>query len=181
LKWLLKCDYFPSNYFELWDIYEHYVSENAKLGGKKSGKLNRDNKVGIFGMPKEKRSAISKKVGEKTRDNKIGIFGMTLEEKSIAVRKGGEAAGKKHFENGTGIFAISKEERFAINKKVGERNRDERRGICGISSEERSKRAREVNLQRWQSTVDGFISNAGGVASHNRRIGADPNARVRIA
>lgn len=29
-KWLLEADYFPDNYFELWDIYEHYTREHAK-------------------------------------------------------------------------------------------------------------------------------------------------------
>jgi hypothetical protein len=37
-----------------------------------------------------------------------------------------------------------------------------------------------TNSQRWQSTVDGFISNAGAVASHNKANGWDPGARVRI-
>ena len=29
-KWLLTADYFPDNFFELWDIYEHYTREHAK-------------------------------------------------------------------------------------------------------------------------------------------------------
>jgi hypothetical protein len=30
LKWLQECDYFPENYFELWDIYEKYSSEHSR-------------------------------------------------------------------------------------------------------------------------------------------------------
>lgn len=29
-RWLLSCDYWPDNYFELWDIYEKYSVEHAK-------------------------------------------------------------------------------------------------------------------------------------------------------
>ena len=29
-KWLLECDPFPENYFELWDIYEEYVRKAAE-------------------------------------------------------------------------------------------------------------------------------------------------------
>jgi hypothetical protein len=42
------------------------------------------------------------------------------------------------------------------------------------------KGSANTNSQRWRSTVDGFISNAGGVASHNKANGWDPGARVRI-
>ena len=52
------------------------------------------------------------------------------------------------------------------------------------SSEERKKTLRQnaktTSSQKWMSTVDGFISTAGAVAMHNRGIGVDPSARVRI-
>ncbi len=37
-----------------------------------------------------------------------------------------------------------------------------------------------LNAQMWMSTEDGFISNLGNVAKHNKSIGADPKARIRI-
>jgi hypothetical protein len=42
---------------------------------------------------------------------------------------------------------------------------------------------REVttNKQVWESTVDGYQSTAAGVVAHNKFIGADPKARVRIS
>lgn len=39
---------------------------------------------------------------------------------------------------------------------------------------------RNLGSTRWASTVDGFESTAAGVAKHNRSIGADPTAKVRI-
>jgi len=38
-----------------------------------------------------------------------------------------------------------------------------------------------TNAQLWQSTVDGFVSNAGGVACHNKANGWDPGARTRMS
>ncbi len=37
-----------------------------------------------------------------------------------------------------------------------------------------------TNSQTWESTVDGYISTAAGVAAHNRHRGWDPNARRRV-
>jgi hypothetical protein len=34
-KWLLTCNYFPDNYFELWDIYEQYANTHAKESAEK--------------------------------------------------------------------------------------------------------------------------------------------------
>lgn len=36
------------------------------------------------------------------------------------------------------------------------------------------------NKQKWMSTVDGYISTAAGVANHNKKIGAETSARVRV-
>jgi hypothetical protein len=41
--------------------------------------------------------------------------------------------------------------------------------------------AKAANSQKWQSTVDGYISTAGGVANHNRNRGWDPKARVKLS
>ena len=38
-----------------------------------------------------------------------------------------------------------------------------------------------ARAQIWESTVDGFKGNAGNVAKHNKAIGADPKARVRVS
>jgi hypothetical protein len=38
----------------------------------------------------------------------------------------------------------------------------------------------QLNHQMWESTVDGFRSNAGNVAQHNKARGWDPRARVKL-
>jgi hypothetical protein len=42
------------------------------------------------------------------------------------------------------------------------------------------KNGERLNSQVWESTVDGFRSNSGGVANYNRARGCDPNARIRV-
>lgn len=36
-RWLLECEFFPDNYFELWDIYETYANDHCSSNGKKVG------------------------------------------------------------------------------------------------------------------------------------------------
>ena len=36
INWLRECDYFPENYFELWDIYEKYMRELCSKASKQS-------------------------------------------------------------------------------------------------------------------------------------------------
>jgi hypothetical protein len=48
------------------------------------------------------------------------------------------------------------------------------RSVQGVRGAER------LNSQVWESTVDGFRSNSGAVACHNKRRGWDPNARIRV-
>ena len=67
-KWLLTANYFPENYFELWDIYDEFVK--------------------YMGMTREDRVANGKKVHELG----IGIFGMTEEERLAQRRKAREMA-----------------------------------------------------------------------------------------
>lgn len=45
----------------------------------------------------------------------------------------------------------------------------------------RSVVAMRTNTQVWESLMDGYRSNAGGVAIHNKHKGWDPGARVRIS
>jgi hypothetical protein len=40
--------------------------------------------------------------------------------------------------------------------------------------------AQKVNSQIWKSTVDGFVSTAAGVVSHNKSRGWDPNSRMKV-
>ena len=58
---------------------------------------------------------------------------------------------------------------------------DKRKGARSVSIENKLKGTRKVNSQKWMSTVDGFISTAAGVVSHNRSHGYSTNARVLLS
>ena len=42
------------------------------------------------------------------------------------------------------------------------------------------KGAQRLNSEIWESTIDGYRSNSGSVALHNKKRGWDPNARKRV-
>jgi hypothetical protein len=152
LTWLQECDYWPENYFELWDIYEEYSGSNAR-------KLHeeRDTNGKSLHWIKSAMRALEEK----------DEFG-----KCLVATKGGKTAGKKIHEkkdeNGKSVHGI--ECAKIMNKKL-HKEKDE----LG-----RSKTAMNTNTQVWESTVDGFRSHAGGVARYNKARGWDPNARIRV-
>lgn len=51
-KWLMTCGYWPDNYFELWDIYENYISALGKANGSTAGRKGAStlmkNNLGLF-------------------------------------------------------------------------------------------------------------------------------------
>ena len=53
--------------------------------------------------------------------------------------KGGKTQGKNNRENGTGFFAMTKEERVELSKKNGLYNKENKIGICGLTPEQRSE------------------------------------------
>jgi hypothetical protein len=82
-KWLLECDYFPENYFELWDIYEEYMTLRGKSTAKKVHSQRDERGRSILGVEnakrlhrkktKEGKSVSSSKAGKASRKNKTGI------------------------------------------------------------------------------------------------------------
>jgi hypothetical protein len=71
-------------------------------------------------------------------------------------------------------------------KAASERNSGKNHPMYGVPRTEEWKKAhskvgKASGSQKWQSTVDGFVSSAPRVASHNKKNGWDPNARIRIS
>ena len=96
--------------------------------------------------------------GLKSKKLKVGIHDLNrngrLADNARGGRKGGRVMGMQHAERGT--------------------------GVCGQPLEKLQENARTTNAQVWESTVDGFRSNAGNVSQHNRANGWDPKARIRV-
>ena len=109
----------------------------------------------------------------------------------FAGKRGGDKAAE------LGLGALSEEYRnsqeYVLTRKLngkraGERAVKLKTGILDPEYRESSKflqdsRAGGLNTgsQRWQSSVDGFISTASGVAKHNRNRGWDPKDKIRVS
>lgn len=192
-KWLLECNYFPENYFELWDIYEEYSGEFlrkrhetkdktgkslhaikiGKIGGKTGGKKVHEEK------DDDGKSLHNAKLHEKKDNNGRSIHALkmlkTVHQKKDENGKS-ETALKSHLkknENGKSVHAVE------IGKMAHEIKNDEGKSVHAVKTGKMG--AEVVNKQIWESLEDGFRSTPGNVAKHNKARGWDPSARVRIA
>jgi hypothetical protein len=136
-KWLNELNYFPDNYFELWDIYEKYTYKQQSEAGKLGSEVNHKKK------------------------DKSG--------KSVHAVKIGTASMKEKTEDGKSAHAVNMGRKAA--KKLHEKKDEQGKSLIAI----------KVNSQIWESTIDGFRSNAGAVANHNKANNWNPDARVRIS
>lgn len=111
------------------------------------------------------------------------------EGKSIIAVKGAKTRHEEKNEEGKSVFAVRARRK---QNEVTHSKKDEfGRSIHGLKAAERlnaekdefgrSVNAMKTNSQVWESTVDGFRSNPGAVACHNKTNGWDPAARVRIS
>jgi hypothetical protein len=64
--------------------------------------------------------------------------------------------------------------------KGGAKTRELGVGICGISTEERRARGKEVAAQKWKCLVTGHISAAGPLTLWQRKRGIDTSLRVKL-
>ncbi len=151
--------------------------EICKKAGSKGGQKSYENLSGFFSLPKEQKSEIRKKAGQKSYENFSGIHGINLEQR----RENGKKGGQTVYKNGIGCFSLTLEQRIDASKKGGNTNKENRTGVCGLSSEELSKAAKKSSTQRWQCTVTGYVSNAGGLSAYQNKRGIDTSNRIRIA
>lgn len=140
------------------------AGEGGKLGGKLGAKA-------VHGEKDENgKSKHAVKMG------RASSAALTLEEKSERGRKGGKKGAA------TLNSSLTLEQKRANGRKGGEAY------FASTTPEQRKEIARKggkkssaiTNAQRWQSTVDGFISTPGNVARHNKARGWDPGARVKL-
>ena len=164
LKWLKECDYWPNNYFELWDIYEKYASDKSKKSVKKTNSIIHSDR------DEEGKSILALKVNEIVHKEKnsegksivavragvASVAATTPEQRSARARTGGKAAHSVKNSEGKSDLAVR------MGKKGG------RKGGLATSS------------QVWESKIDQFQSTASAVAAHNKARGWDPNARFRV-
>jgi hypothetical protein len=97
-------------------------------------------------------------------NNKVLHSEKNREGKSSHASKMGKKTHERKNESGKSIHAIEH------NKSVHSEKDEKGRSLVAM----------KTNNQTWESTIDGYRNNAGAVASHNRKMGWDPKARVRV-
>jgi hypothetical protein len=133
----------------------HAFSKEERSGvSKKSGKIAYEKGLGVHALTKEEKS----KNGKKARDLGVGVHGLTKEERIENAKKGGKVGGKVNYEKSLGLFSRSKEK---IN-------------------EDCKKGGRVASSQKWQCTITGYVSNAGGLTHYQRARDIDTLNRIRI-
>jgi hypothetical protein len=203
-KWLQSLEYFPEGYFDLWDIYEYYSGDNLR----KTHSIKNETGKSVLALKhnqnlhreknEEGKSKHAVEMGRKSMEEKnvegkskhaIEMGKKTHKErdengKSVQAVKNGKKAHYRKNENGKSLHAVrvanksheNKNEEgksirsLEMNKKLHEQKDEEGRSVVAM----------KTNVQVWESTIDGFRSNAGAVATHNRSKGWDPDARVRL-
>jgi hypothetical protein len=94
------------------------------------------------------------------------------EGKSLAALRGVTKVNEKKNKEGKSLAAVKGGMRGG--KKAHEKKDENGKSLYGIEV------AKRLNSQVWESQMDGFRSNAGAVARHNKANGWDPNARFRV-
>jgi general stress protein YciG len=85
----------------------------------------------------------AKKAGQKNYENGTGLFKMTPEEKSAAGKKGGKKGGEKAKELGVGVCGLTFEELSEAGKKGGKTTHQNGTGIFKMTTEQRSEASRK--------------------------------------
>lgn len=85
-----------------------------------------------------------------------------------------ENAGKRTYELGVGLFAMTPEQKAEAGRRGARTQRE--KGIGMFAPGEHGKALKE----KWVSLIDNFVSSASGVARHNKKLGWDPLARRKL-
>jgi hypothetical protein len=130
---------------------EKYGSNAGKIGGQKTYEMG----VGVHERTKKEKVEDGRKGGKRTKELGLGIHALTQEQRTENGKKGGSISGKITYENKTGCFSLSPEERLKVVEKT--------------------------NSQRWMCTETGFITTSGPLTRYQKARGIDTSKRVRIS
>lgn len=168
-KIILKDDYATREeaYADEIILHDYYDVANNPHFANRSRQTSTKFKCPIVNNPsayltKEQLSENGKKGIQSQRERGVGIWAFTPEQKSNVLKKaskiGGAIMGKRHKENGTGIFSLSKEEKLKV---------------CSMGG-------KAINSQKWMCLETGYITSPGPLTSYQRARGIDTSKRKRI-
>jgi hypothetical protein len=191
-RWLEGLDCLPENYFELWDIYEQYSGDNGRRVMERLHKEKDENGKSLVAVEMGKKTHGAKDENGKSLHN-LNLHKEKDENgKSLAAVRLNEKIHKEKDENGKSLHAVEAGKRGA--EKTNEAKDENGKSLIAVKGAMKTHEAKDengkslhavkgskkANAQVWESTIDGFRSNAGNVARHNRANGWDPNARTRV-
>ena len=133
--------------------------ERTKFG-KESYELNKQRNTGLFSLSEEEKFEVSSKNGKKTVELGIGIHDVTRKKEYASL--GGKVMGNKHFENGTGIFSLTDEQKSERMK----------RAISGI----KEKLSRNFSL----ISPDGVRVDGKNVREFSRKYNLDSSSVIKV-
>ena len=154
-----------------------YGKVSGKRGGHIGGKMQYENKIGMFALTPEERS----KIGKMTYLLGIGVHGLTKKQKSEL----GKKSSKIQKELGIGIYGLTEEQRSKNGKKSAKTNEKNKTSIYALTPEQLSengkKGGQKTSSQKWMCEETGYISTPAGLSNYQRTRGIDTSKRKRIA
>jgi hypothetical protein len=145
-------------------VHEDDFTKWSRVGGERGGKKVHEKKN------EEGKSVHGVKTAESTNAEKDELG------RSINAVKGGTKGAKSTHaqkdKQGRSINAVKGAESCHLEKNE--------QGKSKVAVKMGQAGAKTTTAQVWVSTVDGFRSNSGNVARHNKSRGWDPNARVQV-
>jgi hypothetical protein len=135
-------------------------------------------KVHSSGTPEQRSERARKRQANKTPEQRSeaarkGRASMTPEQQS-------EIA-KKRQANKTPEQRSEASRKAKASMTPEQRSEISRKGRASMTPEQRSEAARKASSQKFQCTVTGFITNAGGLSMYQRARGIDTSNRVRVS
>jgi hypothetical protein len=65
-------------------------------------------------------------------------------------------------------------------KKGGNKNKENKTGFCGMTSEEKGEAGKKANFQKWQCAETGYTSTACGLTHYQNKRGIDTSKRIKV-
>ena len=125
-----------------------------------------------------------KRQGKKNFENKIGIWSFDNETKIKVCSNGGKVAGSLLYKTKKGLFGMSDEDKkksqISGGKKQGNINKKLKKGICGLAKEQRSENTKMQNMSRWKCLITGHISTYNALSRFQNNRGIDKSLRVEV-
>lgn len=129
---------------------------------RRTGKMAKELKTGIFSLTDDEKKENGKKSGNKNKELGIGIFNLTKEQLSENGKVGGKRGVETQRELGLGLFSLTTEQRREIGKEAGK------------------KGGKVATSQKWQCTETGYISNSCGLTCYQNKRGIDTSKRIKV-